>query len=365
MAYHFVHLYNNFSGSPAVLKMIVSAAQEYTPGENITIYSSFREKGFLSDLNVRKKNIFYRRVGIRLVDYCFVCMSLIYVFFSGLCNFRKNDIVYCNTIMPFSAVIAGAIKGADVIVHLHESYTSSRLYSAVSRRVICRFAKTVVYPSEYLQKAIDLPIESKIIPSLSPNINGTRYPAKHTSEPFIVLMASSFRPYKGVYKFVELAKNLRLDKGCQFDLLISDDNESVDEFLQDVAYLTNLRVIKRPDNVEEYFNSAHLILNLTNPEVCIESFGLTVLEGLSFGCPALVPGVGGPAEIVRDGIEGYHLRSDSVSECTQYISRLRSDSNLYHRLSSAALARSQLYSDKTFRRCVELVLNPTAAGKTG
>ena len=47
------------------------------------------------------------------------------------------------------------------------------------------------------------------------------------------------------------------------------------------------------------------MLNLSNPFVWVETFGMTILEAMAYGVPSIVPNVGGPIELIEDGYNGF------------------------------------------------------------
>lgn len=72
----------------------------------------------------------------------------------------------------------------------------------------------------------------------------------------------------------------------------------------------------------------------------IEPFGIVVLEALGAGCPVVVSGRGGAAEIVSDGIDGLvvdPVRSDALSAS---VNRILTDRELAQRLSTSGRARA-------------------------
>ena len=69
----------------------------------------------------------------------------------------------------------------------------------------------------------------------------------------------------------------------------------------------DLIVYPRQADVAEFYNGASLVLNLSDKDRFIETFGLTALEAMSAGLPVIVPTVGGIAELVEDSVNGYKI----------------------------------------------------------
>lgn len=105
--------------------------------------------------------------------------------------------------------------------------------------------------------------------------------------------------------------------------------------------INNLTINSRHSNVAEFYNSASILLNLSDKERFIETFGLTVLEGMSAGLPAIVPTAGGIAEMVNDGVNGYKIDVKNLEHIARQIKTILSDKELYTNLSVNALKTSQ------------------------
>lgn len=74
-----------------------------------------------------------------------------------------------------------------------------------------------------------------------------------------------------------------------------------------------------------------------------EAFGLTVIEAMNCGLPTFATNQGGPAEIIVDGVSGFHIDPNNGDETTnkiaQFFENCKSDSGYWHRLSDAGLKR--------------------------
>ncbi|KAF7831168.1 Sucrose synthase 2 [Senna tora] len=74
-----------------------------------------------------------------------------------------------------------------------------------------------------------------------------------------------------------------------------------------------------------------------------EAFGLTVIEAMNCGLPTFATNQGGPAEIIVDGISGFHidpLNSDeSSNKIASFFEKCKVDSTHWNNISVAALRR--------------------------
>eukprot|EP00249_Psilotum_nudum_P036840 c8859_g1_i1 orf=571-3075(-) len=74
-----------------------------------------------------------------------------------------------------------------------------------------------------------------------------------------------------------------------------------------------------------------------------EAFGLTVVEAMTCGLPTFATQNGGPAEIIVDGVSGYHIDpyhgEESSERIVQFFKRCQSDQTHWNNVSEAGLQR--------------------------
>jgi glycosyltransferase involved in cell wall biosynthesis len=97
-------------------------------------------------------------------------------------------------------------------------------------------------------------------------------------------------------------------------------------------------------------------LGETKPER-YEHFGITVVEAMTFGSVPVVIGLGGPTEIVRDGLDG-HLWHE-IDQLVAISARLMGDPAERDRLAAEAQRRAERFGKPAFLgRLRELILAP-------
>lgn len=158
-------------------------------------------------------------------------------------------------------------------------------------------------------------------------------------------MLSSLKKYKGTIDFIKLAKQL---PQYRFELVINDTSENIRAFLMEngIEKPINLVVFERQNDVIPFYKNASIVLNLTNKEQAVETFGLTVLEAMTAGLPVIVPTQGGIAEMVEDGMNGYKIDVQELNVIKNHIDLALSDFNLYKKLSENALKVAKKYESK-------------------
>ncbi len=340
------HLFNDYSGSPKVLRMLLGELAE--KGMQIDVVTS-RGEGALSDLqkyeNVRMHTYAYRFSDNPLVTMARYFGVQIYTFFFALRYlFNRNTTFYINTILPVGAALAGRLTGKQVIYHYHENAFAKGAFYKLLARAMQALASEIVCVSAYQcsflnrkENVIVVPnaVSEAFVMRLSPN----------PSEAFArrcILMLGSLKRYKGALEFIELARRM---KEYQFELVLNETPENIAVFWKEngIEQLENLAVYPRQNDVAPFYNRASMVLNLTDKNQAIETFGLTALEAMSAALPVIVPTVGGIAEMVEDGYNGYKIDVQELSKVEECIKKILSDKGLYIQLSENALMCSKRY----------------------
>lgn len=346
------HLFNDYSGSPKVLKSTL----QHLLAKGVEVELVTSRGGVLDELE-GCGNIRYRRYSYRFSKNAALTMlryvwAQIYTFFIALGYARNKEAVfYINTILPAGPALAGWLTGKRVIYHYHENATVKSGFYRLLARVMQRLASEIICVSRYQRSFLErtdgvcvIPnaIDDAFIARLTPN------PQK-AFERQRVLMLGSLKKYKGTIEFCKLAAML---PQYSFELVINDTRENIDAFWRDnsIGRIENLAVHPRQEDVAPFYNRASIVLNLTNKEFAIETFGLTVLEAMSAGLPVIVPTVGGVAEMVDDGKNGFKINIQDLLFIAEKIEKLFTNRDLYLSLCEESLARSKKYNSAAMAR---------------
>lgn len=340
------HLFNDYSGSPKVLKNTL----QHLLAEGVEVVLVTSRGGMLDELegcgNIRFRRYSYRFSKNAVLTMLRYVWAQIYTFFLALGYICDKEVVfYINTILPAGPALAGWLTGKRVIYHYHENATVKSRFYRVLAWVMQRLASEIICVSRYQrsflkrQKGVSVvpnAIDDAFIARLTPN------PQK-AFEQRRVLMLGSLKKYKGTIEFCTLAKVL---PQYNFELVINDTQENIDAFWRDnnIGKPENLIVHPRQEDVAPFYNRASIVLNLSNKELFIETFGLTVLEAMSAGLPVIVPTVGGVAEMVDDGKNGFKINIQDLSFIAEKIEKLLTNRELFLSLCEEGLARSKKYN---------------------
>ena len=359
----FAHLLNDASGSPRVLKNVIEVALSH--GLKCKLFLGYggqksEASGLLGNVNIPKKRYYYQfYTGIlkRLIAYS---VSQLLLFTSLILDkdARQAKVIYVNTLLPVGAMVFGALLSKRVIVHIHELSLKPLIFHRTILWITQTCASKVIFVSKAQSLSFDLKkfnswniIYNGYDPSLIPNANledRDETLHKRSRDNFQILMLASLRDFKGIPAFLELTNRFLDDAKFHFTLVLNEEPSVVDVFR--TSHLrSNLTVVGRPDSTRSYYQQTDLVLNLSYPDQFIETFGLTLVEGMAFAKPVIGPPIGGPTEIILDGENGFLISAYELDEIALRLEELRADHAKYDRLSKAAKEQSERFSPETFR----------------
>lgn len=324
----YIHPYNNYTGSTKVLSDVLKA--NYLDLAEITVITDTSQDGFLSGLGVKLINVPIIRYKNRAVPIISAIVWVLIGFFKTLYHIRKVEGVYINTILPGFAAIAARICGKKVIYHVHEIYVKKNPKSWFGEFVFNHVKSHRIYVSNYLKEQYKSKVgcTSEVVYNKLGDDFFSRVelvPVEQHKRNHVLMLATLQRG-KGLEVFVNVA---RLMPNYQFSLVISSPQGDIDR-LFNVEYPVNLKIFPKQADVHPFYKRADIIVNLSDPKYIIETFGLTIIEGMAYGLPAICPNIGGPKEVVEDGVTGYAIDVSNPACVVEYIKKCTEEKEYRH-----------------------------------
>lgn len=315
----FIQPNNNYSGSCRVL---LNTIQDKYEGEKYKVVTMGRE-GFLGQLpvgNVVYLNYptFFGKI-LHGPSYILYCIKLFFIVLVYGISYRQ---LYVNTIMPYPAVMAGRLMGCKITYHVHEKFINPDAKQRLAEIIFSRVKANRIYVSNYLKEAYK---DQRATSRVEYNRLSREFLESVKMRPFgdrkrdtLVLVSALPSKQKGVDLYYQLAKSC---PEYTFYLITELSVEKVYDFLN-APELPNLIVKKGGREVGKYYQLSDLLINMSNPFFFQETFGMTILEGMAYGLPAIVPNAGGPKELVEDGFNGYKVDVTDVNSVKHKIQEI-------------------------------------------
>lgn len=198
--------------------------------------------------------------------------------------------------------------------------------SLKSKRLVLDSAKLIIAPSEAIKQYILLNAADcrkvVVVPhGIDPLARMAIMPSDKRPVRF-GFMGTFGRP-KGFHVLMQALQQVRTDKVCELHVFGTPQYPWERSYLEGTmkCYRGAPKVIFHPRvdhrDLDKAFSEFEV---LVVPSVYLEVFGLVVLEAFSAGRPVIVSKSGGPAELVRDGVDGFVVERNggkSLAEAMQ------------------------------------------------
>lgn len=334
--YLYVHINNDYSGSTYAMKAII----EIHGLRSFYLITDFKSDGFLKSNDYKNTiSVPYTFMGkgiktiFQILRYSF--LSSFKMVFSA--NLSRTDVIYVNTILPWTAALIGRLFNKKVIYHVHEYYVNPSLLVKFYLWMMTRTADELIFVSlftkeKYLKKYPKLKKIDCSVKFTPVRFETVKFEDLNVTVKFkgpIVLICSP-KKYKGVEVFLQLAKTF---PNKTFELYLSG------EYSFKSSLPINLRVLIKHQDIRSVLKKASICLNLSQQPDWVETFGLTIWEGLTQGTPVIVPDIGGPLEIV-DKVCGISCDTRDIKQVINGVSKILEDKSIYSKYCQAALNRS-------------------------
>jgi len=356
----FVHLLNNYTGSPRVLSNILSYLITNT-NHCLTLLTS-DSSGCLSDIEgVNYVDNKYRWKNSIISRIFSILISQIYQFFFVLFG-KKNDVYYINTILPFGAALAAYIRKCRIIYHIHEVYIHPSVFQKVCLYVLKITASKIIVVSEYVKNFYQAKMDKELVVicnTVSKEIFDEGFELRGNEEYMkskfcnkLILMPSGLKKYKGIDVFVELAKRM---PAYNFKLVLSCERGEAMKYFKETELPPNLEFNYQVISMIELYKEASIVVNLTLPDLCIETFGMVLLEGACFSTPSIAPNIGGPVEIVT-GSNGFLINPYEIEDIEEKIHLLLDNMNVYMEYSTQAFITTEKFIPDVLLKRIRMII---------
>jgi glycosyltransferase involved in cell wall biosynthesis len=283
---------------------------------------------------------------------------------------NEIDIVYSNTSVIWSGILASYISNRKSVVHIHEIPYGNNLYNIVSGFFFKYFVDSIIVVSKKVRdhwgKYYDFN-KIKIIYNYSEFENEYSQKSGKKKSEYIISNISRIVPQKGIEYFIEISKEmLRLDNKFKFNIIgdtLTNSNNYLEK-LKKIIKNYNLenkiffKGFKR--NIKVQILESDLILQTP---VFPDSLPTVLIDSLSLNKPVVSTDLGGCAEILNYGKNGILIPTKNASVCAQIINQYSSDKNLQEKhLKNAKIFLNQNFSKIEFNKRVLDELNRVSNG---
>jgi N-acetyl-alpha-D-glucosaminyl L-malate synthase BshA len=154
---------------------------------------------------------------------------------------------------------------------------------------------------------------------------------------FLLIHLSNLRPVKRVPDVLQVVADLKDQGNIKLLVLAGESFAPFRPLVKRLGIEDRVIVKENVLDIENYLHAADGGLYASEKE----SFGMGVLETMSFGKPVVATRVGGVAEIVQDKRTGFLARLGDVKSMARAVRTLAHDRDLAQRMGDAARSRAE------------------------
>jgi N-acetyl-alpha-D-glucosaminyl L-malate synthase BshA len=156
-------------------------------------------------------------------------------------------------------------------------------------------------------------------------------------EQAMIVHLSNLRPVKRIDLLLDTVARVRPRDGFKLVILAGGDFAPFIEHVRRLCLTDRVSVRENVIDVEDYLQAADLGLFTSESE----SFCLSLLEAMWFGCPSVSTAVGGIPEVVTSGEDGLLVPAGDADGLARGVESLLQDPALRTRLGNAAQIRAR------------------------
>jgi N-acetyl-alpha-D-glucosaminyl L-malate synthase BshA len=153
----------------------------------------------------------------------------------------------------------------------------------------------------------------------------------------MILHSSNLRPVKRIDRLLETVARVQPRESFKLVILAGGSFEPFRDEARRLGIEDRIIVRENVLEIEDYLQAADMGLFTSESE----SFCLSILELMAFGCPSVTTNVGGIPEVVEDNRTGLLVPFGDIDELALAVEKLIKDESLRHKLGQTARLAAQ------------------------
>ncbi|RSU59101.1 hypothetical protein BRX36_19615 [Sphingomonas sp. S-NIH.Pt1_0416] len=346
MRFLLLNPFDAYAGSQRIGLDVLAALK--AAGHSVRVKLGFGGNGFLSDLPDVVPDMRTGHIRLRKVLYPF--WSLLKMVPVAL-HVLRGDMVWANTVYAVPpALLAALLRPKRVIIHLHE-VTFPRIFQPLlrllSRKGVCLVcvsfdhARRIGLPATVLYNPVGLPA----------------LPIDNQQDR--VLFVGTTQPSKGFALFVAVCRQLA-EHPLRRVAYLSDETRHDPELVAD-AQAAGVEVVFGESDPSILYRDGFLLLQASDPALCIETFSLVAVEAMAWQVPVAGAGSSVFSEVLSDAMAFNAISRDPAS-IGDAIKALYADPVRHDALRAACVHRRSMFSENAFSQKIGDIIQQLDVG---
>lgn len=274
---------------------------------------------------------------------------------AAVCRSNRLDILHAHYAVPHAtaAVLAREFLPDDlkpkVVATLHGTDTMllgrDPAYKPVIRHALVH-SDAITTVSQFLKEETSRLIEPGHDISVVPNFFSPGTPSRSRMDvrhelgmkegEALLIHVSNLRRVKRIDLLMDVVSRIHPRESFKLLVVAGGDTQPLLADIERLKLQDNVIILENVTSVEDYFAAADLGLITSE----YESFCLSILEGMTFGCPTVSTAAGGIPEVIEDGETGVLRPFGDAQGLAHAVERLIADPRERRRLGDNARNRA-------------------------
>lgn len=168
---------------------------------------------------------------------------------------------------------------------------------------------------------------------------------------FVVIHLSNMRKVKRIPDLLEIISKVKSNKKIKLLILAGGDSEQYKPLIKKLGIDKQIIIKKNVLDIENYINASDIGMYTSGEE----SFGMGILETMSYGKPVLATRAGGIGEFMQSGKSGFLYKVGDVNSFAKKLLELSKNEALVKKLGENAytIARTGFSGEKVVEKYIE------------
>lgn len=252
---------------------------------------------------------------------------------------QKIDLIHLNHNIKVDrpAAIAGLLTFRKVISH-DRGLSKFTFFD----RIVLKYVKNIICISNYVceqYKSINIPKSKCTVVYNGIDINSFNNKNNTLSHELITIgFIGRLEQWKGIKTFIKaIPLVLEETKNVKFLILGEGNEKNTAQLLCKKLNISNfVSFLGNIKNVPEVLPNFDLFVHAS---IEPEPFGRVIIEAMASRVPVISTNIGGPKEIISDGVDGFLIVPDNPMELAKKINKIINDKNLLTNISKTAFVK--------------------------
>lgn len=257
------------------------------------------------------------------------------------------DLVHVNTLKSgLYGAPAARLAGRPVVWHLHDRLSADYMPAFAARLVraaMSRLADRVIANSQATRVTLNQAARCKASVISTP-VDLTASPVEVHDQVRRVGIVGRLAPWKGQHVFLTAFARAFPSADVTATVIggaVFGEDAYADSLRRHARQLGLEHRVTFTGHLDDVASALEGIDVLVHASTIPEPFGQAVLEGMAAGLPVVAPAAGGPAEVIRDGVNGVLYPPGDDVALERCLRRLASDKGLRASIGGAARDRAR------------------------